>query len=392
MSSEATIGVTEVRRGLIAGGGSLVRLARQVPWAQAMELALAGEPITAQHALSIGLVNRVVAPGEVLATAEDFARRISCGAPQALAKSKEAMVRSNGRPLEEAFAIETQCTKENASTADAKEGPRAFMEKREPVFTRDDRMTLLAGLRVVDMGLWVAGPAGGGILADWGADVVKIEMMSGDPMRKLFGALSGSKEERCPPFDLYNRGKRSIALDVNHPDGKALAARLVGTADVFVTNMRPQFLKRVELDHETMTARHPRLVYASLTGYGLEGPGFDVAAFSARSGVAHRATPPGAPSPILPGASATTSPRSPRWPGSSERSGHGRGPAADSLFRPHSCGPGSTASGMDVSTRLGLGRLAPAPSRSSPQNPLMNPYRAGDDRWFWLIGAKSERH
>ena len=135
MSSEATIGVTEVRRGLIAGGGSLVRLARQVPWAMAMELALVGEPVPAQQALAIGLVNRVVPPGQVLAEAEAFARRISLGAPVALAKTKEAMVRSNGRPLDEAFAIESQCTKDNAATADAKEGPRAFMEKRSPVFT-----------------------------------------------------------------------------------------------------------------------------------------------------------------------------------------------------------------------------------------------------------------
>lgn len=135
MSSEATIALTEVRRGLIAGGGSLARLARQVPWASAMELALVGEPIGAQQALAIGLVNRVVAPSEVLKVAEDFARRISLGAPIALLKTKEAMVRSNGRPLEEAFAIETQCTKENAATDDAREGPRAFMEKRPPVFT-----------------------------------------------------------------------------------------------------------------------------------------------------------------------------------------------------------------------------------------------------------------
>jgi enoyl-CoA hydratase len=135
MSSEATIALTEVRRGLIAGGGSLARLARQVPWAHAMELALVGEPITAQHALAIGLVNRVVPPAEVLPMAEDFAHRISLGAPVALAKSKEAIMRSNGRPLEDAFAIEAQCTKENAATDDAKEGPRAFMEKRPPVFT-----------------------------------------------------------------------------------------------------------------------------------------------------------------------------------------------------------------------------------------------------------------
>jgi enoyl-CoA hydratase len=135
MSSDATIALTEVRRGLIAGGGSLTRLARQVPWAHAMELVLVGEPITAQHALSIGLVNRVVPPDQVLPVAQDFARRISLGAPIALLKSKEAIVRGSGRPLEDAFAIESQCTKENAATDDAKEGPRAFMEKRPPVFT-----------------------------------------------------------------------------------------------------------------------------------------------------------------------------------------------------------------------------------------------------------------
>ena len=135
MSEDATIGVTEVRRGLIAGGGSLVRLARQVPWALAMELALVGEPITARQALAIGLVNRVVPAGEVLATAEDLVRRISLGAPVALAKTKEAMVRSNGLPLEEAFAVETECTRANAKTEDAREGPRAFMEKRPAVFT-----------------------------------------------------------------------------------------------------------------------------------------------------------------------------------------------------------------------------------------------------------------
>ena len=134
MSSEATFAVTEVRRGLIASGGSLVRMARQVSWADAMELLLLGEPVSAQQALSMGLVNRVVAPAQVLATALDLARRVSLGAPVALEKTKEAMVRTSGRPFDEAFAIETQCTKDNAAMDDAKEGPRAFMEKRAPVF------------------------------------------------------------------------------------------------------------------------------------------------------------------------------------------------------------------------------------------------------------------
>jgi enoyl-CoA hydratase/carnithine racemase/acyl-CoA synthetase (AMP-forming)/AMP-acid ligase II len=133
-STHATFALTEVRRGLIAGGGSLVRLARQVPWTGAMEIALVGEPIDAETALRIGLFNRVVPPEDVLPTAERLALSIARGAPVALSKSKEAIVRSNGRPLAEAFAIETECTIANAKTADAKEGPRAFMEKRDPVF------------------------------------------------------------------------------------------------------------------------------------------------------------------------------------------------------------------------------------------------------------------
>ncbi len=135
MSSKATIGLTEVKRGLIAGGGSLARLARQIAWVDAMEVALTGEPITAAHALRIGLVNRVVEPEDVLSTTEEMARRLCTGAPVALAKTKEVIVRSNGCSFEEAFAIETECVKQNAMTDDAVEGPRAFMEKRPPVFT-----------------------------------------------------------------------------------------------------------------------------------------------------------------------------------------------------------------------------------------------------------------
>lgn len=134
VAEHATFALTEVRRGLIAGGGSLARLARQIPWAAAMELCLAGEPIGAFDALRIGLVNRVVPGDQVFAEAQRFARAISLGAPIALMKTKEAIVRSNGRPISEAFDIESQCTRENAQTRDAHEGPLAFMEKREPDF------------------------------------------------------------------------------------------------------------------------------------------------------------------------------------------------------------------------------------------------------------------
>ncbi|MEZ5657374.1 MAG: CoA transferase [Burkholderiaceae bacterium] len=235
------------------------------------------------------------------------------------------------------------------------------------------------------------------MLADWGADVIKIETPGGDPMRRLFQTLSGSRETKCPPFDLYNRGKRSVAIDLRGEAGQALAQELAGSADVFLTNMRPQYLNRVGLGAEQLRARFPRLVYASLTGYGLAGPdkdapGFDVAAFSARSGVAYRSAPPGAAPPILAGGMGDNVTAITTVAGIAaallhrERTGQGQ-LVATSLLR-----AGIYSIGMDVATRIGLGRIAETPSRRTPQNPLMNPYAAADGRWLWLIGAESERH
>jgi len=258
-------------------------------------------------------------------------------------------------------------------------------------------MTLLNGIRVVEMGIWVAGPAAGGILADWGAEVIKVEPPAGDPMRRLYSALSDSKEPRCPPFDLFNRGKRSLAVDVNDDAGREVLEELLESADVFLTNMRPAFLERIGMDHTSVAERHPRLVYGSLTAFGLNGPdrdapGFDVGAFSARSGLVDRAKPVGDPPPNLPGGmgdnitgitlvAAVLAGLLHR-----ERTGEGQ-LVATSLLR-----TGVYCIGMDLAARLDLSRLAPPPSRLSPQNPLMNSYAAGDGRWFWLLGAESARH
>lgn len=258
-------------------------------------------------------------------------------------------------------------------------------------------MGVLDGVRVVEMGLWVAGPAAGGVLADWGAEVIKIEPPKGDPMRSLFGALSGSKETRCPPFDLYNRGKRSVALDVNTPEGRDLAERVIASADVFLTNFRPGFLERVELDHKHLREAYPHLIYASLTGYGLEGPdrdapGFDVAAFSARGGVADRSTPPGdAPTTLAGGmgdavTGMTTVAAILAALLARGRTGEGQ-LVSTSLLR-----TGAYCIGMELSTRVALGKLAPPPSRVRPQNPLMNSYADRDGAWFWLMGAEADRH
>src|SRR4029453_18777812 len=120
---------------------------------------------------------------------------------------------------------------------------------------------MLDGIRVIEMGLWVAGPAAAGILADWGADVVKLEAPGGDPMRAFFQLATGSKVDRNPPFDLDNRGKRSVVIDVRTPAGRDLAYRIVERADVFVSNMRPDALARMGFDHETLRAPLPPLRY-----------------------------------------------------------------------------------------------------------------------------------
>src|SRR5579863_6627220 len=148
----------------------------------------------------------------------------------------------------------------------------------------------MEGVRVVELGVWVAGPAAAGILADWGADVIKIEPPTGDPARTFQRMLGGDMPSN-PPFELDNRSKRSIVLDLGTEEGRALARELIDAADVFVTNVRASALGRLGLDPDSLRARNGRLVYAIVTGYGLVGPdadrpAYDIAAWWARSGIA----------------------------------------------------------------------------------------------------------
>src|SRR4051795_4085326 len=103
------------------------------------------------------------------------------------------------------------------------------------------------GVKVVELGVWVAGPAAGGILADWGADVVKIEPPTGDPAR-TFQRMLGGDMPNNPVFELDNRSKRSIVVDLSTEAGKLLALELVDTADVFLSNVRADALARLGLD------------------------------------------------------------------------------------------------------------------------------------------------
>jgi len=253
----------------------------------------------------------------------------------------------------------------------------------------------LEGFRVVEVGMWVAGPAAAAILGDWGAEVVKIEPPEGDPFRALLSAVG--LDQSNPPFELDNRNKRSIALNLSHPDGQRLAAELVDGADVFVTNARPSALERARLDHETLSARNPRLVYAHLTGYGLAGEdrdraAYDVGAFWSRAGIAASLTPEGHDLPYQRGgmgdhmAGMATAGAIAAALLARERTGQGQ-LVSTSLLR-----TGLYMMGWDVSMALRMGVPTTPMTVHAPPNPLISAYTASDGRRFWMLGLQGSRH
>jgi len=131
---EASFGLSEAKRGIVPGAGSLARLARQIPYCEAMRIMLLGDAIPAAEALRIGLVNEIVPRERLLPRARELAEKLAANGPLALRKIKEAVLRGGGRPLEEAFDIEDECARVVMRSEDAREGPRAFMEKRPARF------------------------------------------------------------------------------------------------------------------------------------------------------------------------------------------------------------------------------------------------------------------
>lgn len=255
----------------------------------------------------------------------------------------------------------------------------------------------LEGIRVVEIGVWVAGPAAGGILADWGAEVVKIEPPEGDPMRGLFLSAAGINVPANPPFELDNRGKRSISLNLQDEKGYAIAIELIKRADVFFSNLRPGALTRMKLDYDCLQAINDRLVYCGVSGYGPVGPerdraAYDVGAFWARSGIAASLVPEGSEPPhqrggmgdhttAITSVSAICAALLAR-----QRTGKGQF-VSTSLLR-----TGAYLMGWDVSIRLRFGRLDPPYQRKTVPNPVINSYRSSDGKWFWLLGLQGDRH
>ena len=256
----------------------------------------------------------------------------------------------------------------------------------------------LDGVRVLELGIWVAVPSGAAVLADWGARVVKIEPPEGDPLRGLAATgLVPYQPEVNPAFQLDNRGKRSITLDLRRAEGRRVAHALAARSDVFLTNLRRQKLAGLGMDYATLGRVNPRLVHASLTGYGKEGPereraAFDYAAFWARAGIMASLGEPEGPPPT-------------QRPGMGDHmTGLGlAGAIAAALFARERSGVGQEIhmslfqSGMwmlasDIQAALTTGYCHTPGGRRAAPNPLFNFYRTRDGRWLHLVMLQPDRH
>jgi crotonobetainyl-CoA:carnitine CoA-transferase CaiB-like acyl-CoA transferase len=247
---------------------------------------------------------------------------------------------------------------------------------------------VLEGLKIVEFATYVAGPGAAAVLADWGADVVKIERSAGDPTRHLFDARP--ELEGNPVFEFENHSKRSVALDVTQPQGREALLRILKGADVFITNLRQRTLAKSRLHYSSIRDELPHLIYCSITGYGSEGeaadwPAFDIAALWTRAGMAGVIIPEGVdPFPCRPGmgdsicALAATSAV---LAALVERGRSGRGRLVEtSLMR-----AGVYAVGWDLAMQLKFGVTNPAKPRSQAPNALSNYYRTADGRWLCML-------
>jgi len=256
---------------------------------------------------------------------------------------------------------------------------------------------LLAGLRVIDAASFIAGPVATTILADLGAEVIKIEPPDGDPYRHRTGGPGVPESPYNYRWIVDNRTKRGLALDLRQPAGRDVLHRLVRRADVFVTNTPLDSRKRLSTRWEDLAPLNPRLIYASVTAYGERGDeaartGFDATALWARTGLMDLVRP------------------SPDAPPSRSLPGMGDHPTGVTLFaaimtalyQRQRTGKGTMVStslmanglwwnAVQVQAALSGARVEPRPPREEAASALANLYRCADGRWFLLNVLNDDR-
>jgi crotonobetainyl-CoA:carnitine CoA-transferase CaiB-like acyl-CoA transferase len=260
----------------------------------------------------------------------------------------------------------------------------------------------LEGVRVIEVSSWMFVPSGGAVLVDWGAEVLKVEHpVTGDPQRGLItsGLVPGGAGGVNFMMEQPNRGKRSVGIDIEHPDGHEALMRLVEKADVFLTNYMPKVRRKLKIDVDDIRARNPNIVIARGTGQGTKGPdsekgGFDGASFWARGGVA------------------SIMPEQDGWPAGQPGPAYGdvmaglstAGAIAAALFKRERTGEGSIVdvsllatamwqiSPLVVASKLfGMSKMPAGRDRKQVPNPGVNTYRTADGRFISLILLQSDK-
>jgi crotonobetainyl-CoA:carnitine CoA-transferase CaiB-like acyl-CoA transferase len=257
-------------------------------------------------------------------------------------------------------------------------------------------MTLpFEGIRVLEVAAWTFVPAAGAIMADLGADVIKIEPPTGDPQRGLQNMLNLDTGGPNPFVEIPNRGKRSVTLDLANPTGREALLKIAATSDVFLTSYLPEVREKLGIDLDDLRSANPNIIYVRGSGWGSIGPmrnvgGYDLASAWASSGLAYRLTAPGGEPEFQPPAFYDL-----------QGSNTIAGAVAMALLKRERTGETSV---VDVSLlSVGLWSMAPdivsAPyfgdpkrtDRTQPGNVIANSYQTADDRWLYLVCLQSDR-
>lgn len=253
------------------------------------------------------------------------------------------------------------------------------------------------GVRVVEVAAWTFVPGAAAIMADLGADVIKVEPPTGDPQRGLMNVLNMGDMPN-PFLEVPNRGKRSITIDLTSADGQEVLRKIVASADVLLTSYLPALRDKLNLNAEDFAEEFPRLIYVRGSGWGSKGPktdvgGFDSAAAWSAGGTLHKLTAPGAESPVM----------QPAAYYDLQGSNTIAGAVAMALFKRERTGVGGTVdvsllnTGMwplspDLTAAPYFGGELPRLDRAQANNPIVNLYKTKDDRWLNLVCLQADRY
>ena len=260
-----------------------------------------------------------------------------------------------------------------------------------------DGPNVLSGIRVLDVASYIAAPVAATIMADYGADVIKVEAPGGDAYRRINDNPGLPVTDAMFHWHVTNRNKRSLALDLTNPKGRSVLERLVAQTDVFITNFPLAARGRLKLNYEDIAALNPKLIYASLSAYGEHGeeapnPGFDSTAYWARSGLMQmvRPSPESDPARSMPGQG--DHPTGVALFGAimlalfdRQRTGLGQHVHTSLLAN------GIWANAYSAQAAMSGASMPMRPRREQMGNALTNHYRCADQRWFILTLLNQDR-